>query len=400
MKQALYFQCPILGVIAHLSKFHNFDYSSTPGASCMEQFSGYGCRWRSLGVSILLESVGFSNKLCPQKFYETLKFLDTLDGQLSLQANLDSIRASLQNLVSPPAQPESASIADAGLKPGAADLAFLIPRDLFDNHLGEFASDLIQDFSEAITGHAAGEDKLALDTVRDNMSYQNIRSLNALGGPFGAAGIMGFVVLLAAPAYALTNISSCPANIAAPGNYQITADLACTVIISASGVSLKLNGHVITLPGTPAKSGPDGIDIVGAGRLNHVAVEGPGLIQGASVGISLIDDDYSQVSLVTIKNSYDGIVAVRNTFLTVGSNVIGHLVASGIDLKSCSFSTVAGNDVTGVGHTALGIEGPGTLNITVNNTTLSGSGVAGIVVLDGSGVRIHGNVEWERPSWH
>jgi hypothetical protein len=55
---------------------------------------------------------------------------------------------------------EKLGVRDTGLKPGSADLAFLIPRDLFQNQLAEFAKELnfisrlLQDFGEAITGHA------------------------------------------------------------------------------------------------------------------------------------------------------------------------------------------------------------------------------------------------------
>lgn len=51
-------------------------------------------------------------------------------------------------------------ISDAQRQPGAADLAFLIPRELFKNHLGAFAKELsfinqlIQDVTEGVTGEA------------------------------------------------------------------------------------------------------------------------------------------------------------------------------------------------------------------------------------------------------
>lgn len=183
-----------------------------------------------------------------EKLYETLKFLDALDSQLGLQNSLESIRETLSNLVSAPAQPQQQSalagalskfttaaaklvgsitpsqdalieamggkeffdpsigekikgsistnamtpsvardfvqdlhsrratflatvrntrqgleqigISEAKLAPGSANVAFLIPRELFKNHLEEFAKELkfinrlISDFSEAMTGHA------------------------------------------------------------------------------------------------------------------------------------------------------------------------------------------------------------------------------------------------------
>ena len=53
---------------------------------------------------------------------------------------------------------EKLKITDEGLKPGTADVAFHIPRDMFDNELGPFAKELafisrlVQDFTEAQTG--------------------------------------------------------------------------------------------------------------------------------------------------------------------------------------------------------------------------------------------------------
>jgi hypothetical protein len=55
---------------------------------------------------------------------------------------------------------EELGVSSKELGPGDADLAFVIPRDLFDNELGSFAKELsfinhlIQDFSEAVTGEA------------------------------------------------------------------------------------------------------------------------------------------------------------------------------------------------------------------------------------------------------
>lgn len=68
-------------------------------------------------------------------------------------AFLSTVRGAKQNL-------EKLGIRESGLTPGSADLAFLIPRDIFQNHLGEFAKELnfisrlIQHFGEAVTGHA------------------------------------------------------------------------------------------------------------------------------------------------------------------------------------------------------------------------------------------------------
>lgn len=66
---------------------------------------------------------------------------------------LTIVRNTKQNL-------EKLNISASALKPGSADLAFLIPRDIFDNKLAQFAKELsfisrlLQHFSEALTGEA------------------------------------------------------------------------------------------------------------------------------------------------------------------------------------------------------------------------------------------------------
>jgi len=68
-------------------------------------------------------------------------------------AFLSTVRAARQSL-------EKLGIRESELKPDSADIAFLIPRTIFDNHLGSlakeltFISRLMQDLSEAITGQA------------------------------------------------------------------------------------------------------------------------------------------------------------------------------------------------------------------------------------------------------
>jgi hypothetical protein len=55
---------------------------------------------------------------------------------------------------------ESLGVQESGLQPGSADMAFLIPRGMFENQLGPFATELkfisrlIEHYSEAITGTA------------------------------------------------------------------------------------------------------------------------------------------------------------------------------------------------------------------------------------------------------
>jgi len=218
--------------------------------------------------------------------------------------------------------------------------------------------------------------------------------------------VSGMLIALAGtavPALAVTSINSCPANVTTAGDYQLTADLGCTITISASGVSLKLNGHTIAPP-----SGNDGIDVTGAGRLNHVGIQGPGLIKGIGstvIGINIGNVDYSQVGLVTIKGFVAGIaVAAGNTqsatFLTIASNVIGQSSGIGIFLNNCTSCAVFGNDVSGSGGTSpstdanpgvgIAVQGGGGGN-TVNNNVSNGNVFAGIGIGGGTGNRVYGN---------
>jgi len=69
------------------------------------------------------------------------------------RAFLDTARKTIQGL-------ETLGVKVATLEPGSADLEFLIPRELFENHLGKFAKELtfinrlIEHLSEGITGNA------------------------------------------------------------------------------------------------------------------------------------------------------------------------------------------------------------------------------------------------------
>jgi hypothetical protein len=69
-------------------------------------------------------------------------------------AFLANVKSTLQGL-------QKLNVSEPVLQPGSSDLAFLIPRDLFQNQLGEFAKELtfisrlIQDVSEGVTGNIA-----------------------------------------------------------------------------------------------------------------------------------------------------------------------------------------------------------------------------------------------------
>ncbi len=171
--------------------------------------------------------------------------------------------------------------------------------------------------------------------------------------------LAGFLIAVsgtAVPVRAVTSITTCGFVISSPGNYSLDTDLAACpfdgIKITASGVSLKLNGHTITGVARCCFAGiainrlsPP--NIYPSGRLNHVAVEGPGLIQTFGSGIAVIQTDYAQIALVTAAHNLDGIDVVDSTFVTVGSNSAVANSYLGIFLGAVGNSVVQFNDVSG-----------------------------------------------------
>ncbi|MGA2715050.1 MAG: NosD domain-containing protein [Bryobacteraceae bacterium] len=205
-------------------------------------------------------------------------------------------------------------------------------------------------------------------------------------------------------------VSSGGSLINASGDYQLTSNLTQAtvntdcILITASNVSLKLNGYQITGPGGSFGTAA-GIDVnPPSGPVNHVAIQGPGLIQDFSTGIALIYADFSQVDLVTAaNNSAEGILGFNVTSLTVGSNVLVRNGEWGLLLNVSNGGTIQYNEVNGNGAVSAGSGGGiylggGSNANTVNNNTASGNGqqfgsvtvAAGIFVF-ADGNRVYGN---------
>ena len=207
-------------------------------------------------------------------------------------------------------------------------------------------------------------------------------------GPVVLAGILIALAGTAIPAQAaFTSITTCNPAVAAPagslintpGDYSVNQDLASVgdcILITSSGVSLKLNGHIIT--------GPVGANVginvnPPSGRVDHVGIQGPGLIRNFLNGITMNNTDYSQVSQVTASaNASNGINGAGSTFLTVSSNVLVQNGIWGLLLTNLTNSTVSSNEVTGNGGglsvpAAGGIRVTGTAD-TINNNAALGNG--------------------------
>jgi len=223
--------------------------------------------------------------------------------------------------------------------------------------------------------------------------------------------VTGILSTLAGAQAWAVNIASCPFAILAPGNYVVTANLTCPagdgITITASNVSLNLNGHIITGSGSG-----DGIRVAPtSGRLNHVGISGPGLIRTFELGIEVRSSDDAQVSLMTVAGNSAGVLGADVNRLTIGSNVIARNPNGGLGLSVSVNATVTGNQVVGngigigfnvgsgntfSGNTVSGNSAQG-IGISANNSRVSsnitnGNGGAGIVVFAGvSGNQIFSN---------
>jgi len=234
-----------------------------------------------------------------------------------------------------------------------------------------------------------------------------MRHLSVQGTRAFALSVVAIAALAgtAVPGWAATSIAGCPFAITAPGNYIVTADLNCTgdaIDISASNVSVNLNGHIITGPGADTSPIVVGINIPGtcclnigpSGRLNHVAIEGPGLIQNFSFGVWIGFCDFCQMSLVTAAhNGNHGLSGLSVNSLTVRSNVLAANRYFGMVLGSSVNGVIAQNDLSGNGYDGLDLipnSGDSVAN-TVNNNTVNGNLRNGIRIL-AKNSRIYSNV--------
>jgi hypothetical protein len=101
------------------------------------------------------------------KFYETLKFIVSVDDQLRLQSTLETIRETLNNLVASPAQPQQQSSLATAL-------------DLFSTSAEGLPQMITSSQSSAIAEMGGGEffDPLIAQKIQDSVS----RNANADSG--------------------------------------------------------------------------------------------------------------------------------------------------------------------------------------------------------------------------
>lgn len=95
---------------------------------------------------------------------------------------------------------------------------------------------------------------------------------------------------------------TCGSVITAPGQYVLASDCMGPfgIVIAASDVHLKLNGHTMT--GSPPFMGP-GIEAANAFNVSHLHIEGPGTITMFRRGIIFLRVSDSHVEKVTCLNN-------------------------------------------------------------------------------------------------
>lgn len=199
----------------------------------------------------------------------------------------------------------------------------------------------------------------------------------------GLGVLTGLALALAGtgvPMQAQTPITSCGYTITAPGNYVLDANLGTCpaegILIEASNVQLKLNGHTITgsLPGANVGIGVNPGGVVG---LSGIQIQGPGLVQDFAFGIGISNVDNIQIRKVTSSNNttYD-LVAHTVTGLQLLQSVLARNGGVGLFLNGSSNGQVKQNDVSGNGASGMVLSG-GSGNL-VQDNTVDGNDVDGI----------------------
>lgn len=191
---------------------------------------------------------------------------------------------------------------------------------------------------------------------------------------------VGGVAVLAPAASAATTVS-CGATIGTPGTYVLAGDCSgAGISISASDVTLKLDGHTMT--GLVQSTGILVDD--SASAVSGDAIMGPGTITGYSFGVVLgaggIGVSGATVSGLTTNDGAFGIVVEFNANgSTVNNNTADNMMGSGIGILG-SGNTVNNNTAD---NNAGGIDILGSGN-TVNNNAANDNTTIGITAFGGA----------------
>lgn len=162
----------------------------------------------------------------------------------------------------------------------------------------------------------------------------------ALLGVFGCLAVVGFAIPTTAAAE-VTSLTSCQ-SITAPGKYRLDANISSAsgcIAISASDVTLILNGHSITSLGRS----PFGIFV--ALSASRAKIMGPGTVTGFVQGIEL-DGGNASVRGVTTTGNFGGI-GMGSAGNSIRGNVANDNSSFGISVFQGTGNTIVGNSAHG-----------------------------------------------------
>jgi parallel beta-helix repeat protein len=196
------------------------------------------------------------------------------------------------------------------------------------------------------------------------------------------AGGLGALDGLVPAASAATTVS-CGSTISTAGSYALAANCGAGIMITASDVTLNLNGHTMTGAGGFS----DGVVVDDSGAaVGGVTIQGPGKITGYDIGVELGGGgggvSGSSVSGLTFTNNAWAIQLNSGSGNTVSGNTAKDNLVGGILLEAENGDTISGNAANN--NSAIGIDvAVGSTATTVSGNAANNDGF-GILVNPGS----------------
>jgi parallel beta-helix repeat protein len=205
-------------------------------------------------------------------------------------------------------------------------------------------------------------------------------------------GLAALVLLAAAPAHALTNVTACGQNLSTPGGqYILTADLDCTgtfatgIDITASKVVFHLAGH--TIASTDCVMDKEVYGIFVHGGISGVRIDG-GTVRGFTDGIVLSSSN-SRVRGMTVTGACLFGIAVTGTGNQVDTSVISLTHGDGIGIGSGGSNRIVSNDISDNFRVGVDISNFSNDNFVANNIInrngLGAGQQGGVAIFNGTG---------------
>lgn len=189
-----------------------------------------------------------------------------------------------------------------------------------------------------------------------------------------ALGLVSVAPVRAGEAISLT---ACPGFISTPGTYRLDADVSTSLNacmrITASNVTIDLNGYTITGPGYGVGIGT-GVELY----LKRVKIIGPGKVENFGNGVELQDVSNSKVSkVVSTDNVASGIHVLRSDKNVVercitfnnglnGISVVGH------PSDPAESNAIRRNEVIGNNNVGIRVDDAENNHIEANNVSANG----------------------------